>query len=94
MKLAASRFLDHETVYRKKQGFGAPMDQWFSEPTFGQHCLSVYEASEMAKSGLLDNDFVVGMLKDQMAGSGGHGFHLWTIFNAVFWQEEWLSGGA
>jgi asparagine synthase (glutamine-hydrolysing) len=93
LKLTASRFLDHETVYRKKQGFGAPMDQWFSEPRFGQHCLALYERSAMAKSGLLDNDFVVGMLKDQMAGAGGHGFHLWTIFNAVFWQEEWLEGG-
>jgi asparagine synthase (glutamine-hydrolysing) len=92
LKLAASHLLDHETVYRKKQGFGAPMDQWFAEPSFGQHCLAVYESSELAKSGLLDNEYVTGMLRAQMAGAGGHGFHLWTIFNAVFWQEAWFSG--
>lgn len=93
LKLAASRVLDDEVVYRKKQGFGAPMDQWFAEPVFGQHCLALYERSAMAKSGLLDNDFVTRMLRAQMAGGGGHGFHLWTIFNAVMWQEAWLGGG-
>ena len=88
LKTAASRFLDRETVYRKKQGFGAPMDQWFAEPGFGQHCLALYERSEMAKSGLLDNDFVTSMLRAQMAGGGGHGFHLLDDL-----QRRALAGG-
>ncbi|HMK96260.1 MAG TPA: asparagine synthase C-terminal domain-containing protein, partial [Acidimicrobiales bacterium] len=92
LKLAASRVLDHEIVYRKKQGFGAPMDQWFAEPSFGQHYLALYERSAMAKSGLLDNDYVTGLLRAQLSGTGGHGFQLWTIFNAVLWQEAWLGG--
>jgi asparagine synthase (glutamine-hydrolysing) len=92
LKQAASRLLDPEVVYRKKQGFGAPMDQWFAEPGFGQHCMALYKRSEMAKSGLLDNEYVTGTLEAQMAGGGGHGFHLWTIFNAVLWQEAWLGG--
>ena len=92
LKLAASRVLDHDVVYRKKQGFGAPMDQWFAEPGFGQHCMALYERSEMAKSGMLDDEYVTGMLQAQMAAGGGHGFHLWTIFNAVLWQEAWLGG--
>ncbi len=92
LKTAASRLLDQETVYRKKQGFGAPMDQWFAEPAFGQHCLAMYERSAIAKSGLLNNSYVTDMLRAQMAGSGGNGFYLWTIFNAVLWQEAWLGG--
>jgi len=93
LKLAASRLLDHETVYRKKQGFGAPMDQWFAEPGFGQHCLATYRRSGLSRSGLLDNEHVNAMLQAQMAGAGGHGFQLWTIFNAVFWHEAWFGEG-
>ena len=39
-----------------------------------------------------DNDFFVGMLKQQMNGAGGHSFHLWTVMNAVLWHESWIAG--
>jgi len=92
LKQAAEPFLEHDAIYRTKQGFGAPMDQWLGDETLGKHCLAAYERSAMATSGLLDNTFVTDMMRAQMAGGGGHGFHLWTIMNAVFWHEIWVEG--
>lgn len=94
LKKAAEPYVDHELLYRRKQGFGAPMDKWFRDERFGKHCLDVYRRSEIRKAGYFDNDFVERLLGDQMAGRTNYGFHLWTIMNAVFWHERWLSGQA
>jgi asparagine synthase (glutamine-hydrolysing) len=92
LKRAAEPFLDPETVYRKKQGFGAPMEEWWREGDFGRRALAAFERSQIRREGFLDNDYVIGLLKAQMNGSPGHSFHLWTVLNAVLWHEAWIAG--
>jgi asparagine synthase (glutamine-hydrolysing) len=94
LKRAAEPFLDSETVYRKKQGFGAPMEEWWREGDFGRRALAAFERSQIRREGLLDNDYVIGLLKAQMNGLPGHSFHLWTVLNAVLWHEAWIAGRA
>ena len=45
LKKAAEPYLDHDMIYRQKQGFGAPMDEWFREGDFGARCLAAFERS-------------------------------------------------
>lgn len=92
LKKAAEPYVDHDLLYRKKQGFGAPMDKWFRDEKFGNACLAAFQRSELRKLGYFDNGFVEKLLKDQMAGRTNYGFHLWTIMNVVFWHERWMKG--
>lgn len=92
LKKAAEPFVDHELLYRRKQGFGAPMEQWFKEKEFGRKSMAAFERSRIAKDGFLDNDYFMGVLKHQMGSGGGYGFHLWTVLNAVLWYERWIEG--
>ena len=92
LKKAAEPYLDHDLVYRKKQGFGAPMEEWFQEGDFGARCLAAFERSALAKEGFFDNAYFVDMLKGQMAGRGGYSFQLWTVLNAVLWHASWIEG--
>ena len=92
LKKAALPYLDEDLVYRKKQGFGAPMEEWFQEGDFGARCLAAFERSTLAKEGFFDNSYFVDMLKGQMAGRGGYSFQLWTVMNAVLWHESWIAG--
>jgi asparagine synthase (glutamine-hydrolysing) len=94
LKRAAERFLDHDLVYRKKQGFGAPMEEWWREGDFGRRALAAFERSQLRGEGLLDDEYVIGLLKAQMNGSSGHSFHLWTVLNAVLWHQTWIAGQA
>ncbi|MAF96899.1 MAG: asparagine synthase (glutamine-hydrolyzing) [Rhodospirillaceae bacterium] len=94
LKKVATRFLDEDTIYRKKQGFGAPMDRWFTEDSFGKQCRTAYERSPLRQEGFFDDDFVMGMLREQTSRGGGNGFHLWTILNAVLWHAHWVEGRA
>ncbi len=92
LKKAALPYLDEDLVYRKKQGFGAPMEEWFQEGEFGARCLAAFERSTLAKEGFFDNAYFVDLLKGQMAGRGGYSFQIWTVMNAVLWHESWING--
>jgi asparagine synthase (glutamine-hydrolysing) len=92
VKLVASRYVDNDLVYRRKQGFGAPMEEWFREGDFGARCLRAFERSAIRREGLLDNDYFTSLLKSQIEGRGGYSFQLWTVMNAVLWHASWVEG--
>lgn len=92
LKRVAEPYLDRDMIYRTKQGFGAPMEQWFQEGGFGRRCLAAFERSEIRKEGFLDNEYFTNMLRSQIEGGGGYSFHLWTVLNAVLWHESWIVG--
>jgi len=90
LKKLGERYVDHDLLYRRKQGFGAPMDKWFREPNFGRRCIAALEQSALYREGYLNRDFVMGLLRQQVEGRINYGFHLWTVMNAVFWHERWI----
>lgn len=91
VKKAAEPYVDHDLLYRRKQGFGAPMDKWFTEERFGKRCLDMFENSTIKKEGYFDNEYIGDLLKNQVDGKINYGFHLWTIMNAVMWHERWIA---
>jgi asparagine synthase (glutamine-hydrolysing) len=92
LKRAAEPYLPHDLIHRKKQGFGAPMEEWFQEGDFGPRCLAAFKRSRLAREGFFDNAYFTELLEGQMQGRGGYSFHLWTVLNAVLWHESWIEG--
>jgi len=92
LKKAAEPYLDHDMIYRRKQGFGAPMEDWFREGDFGPRCLAAFDRSAIAREGFFDNDYFRTMLQDQIAGRASASFQLWTVMNAVLWHASWVEG--
>jgi asparagine synthase (glutamine-hydrolysing) len=92
LKQAAEPYIDRDMISRRKQGFGAPMEEWFREGDFGRRSRMAFERSALAKEGFFDNEYFLRLLDAQMNGSGGHSFHLWTVLNAVLWHASWVEG--
>lgn len=92
LKKAAEPYLERDQVYRKKQGFGAPMEEWFREGDFGRMCLAAFERSDLVREGYLDAAYFKSLLAKQIHGGGGYSFHLWTVLNAVLWHASWIEG--
>ncbi|HWG03824.1 MAG TPA: asparagine synthase C-terminal domain-containing protein, partial [Beijerinckiaceae bacterium] len=90
LKKLAEPYVDHDLLYRRKQGFGAPMDKWFMEPNFGKRCIDALEKSALYREGYFDRDYIMGLVRGQVEGRVNWGFHLWTVMNAVFWHERWM----
>lgn len=93
LKKVAEPYLDNDMIYRRKQGFGAPIDKWFLEPDFGPRTLALWERSQIRKDGYLNNQYVTELLKGQISGKINYGFHNWTILNAILWHEHWIGDG-
>jgi asparagine synthase (glutamine-hydrolysing) len=92
LKRAAEPYLDRDMIYRRKQGFGAPLEEWFREGDFGRRSVAAFERSQLTKDGFFDRDYFLGLLRAQMEGSGGYSFQLWTVMNAVLWHASWIEG--
>jgi asparagine synthase (glutamine-hydrolysing) len=90
LKKVAEPYVDHDLLYRRKQGFGAPMDKWFMEPNFGKACLDAFDRSPIVTEGFIDRDYARGLLKAQIDGKMNWGFHMWTLMNVIFWHERWI----
>jgi asparagine synthase (glutamine-hydrolysing) len=92
LKKAVEPHIDHDMIYRRKQGFGAPMEEWFREGDFGRRSRAAFDRSALIREGFFDNDYFRRLLDAQMSGSGGYSFHLWTVLNAVLWHASWVEG--
>jgi asparagine synthase (glutamine-hydrolysing) len=92
LKHAAAPYLDDAIVNRRKQGFGAPMEEWFREGDFGSRCRAAFTRSTLTREGFFDARYFTDLLEGQMQGRGGYSFQLWTVMNAVLWYESWIDG--
>lgn len=90
LKKVAEPFLENDLLYRRKQGFGAPMESWFKNHDFSRRAHALLEKSDLVKEGFFDKAYLSGLLKQQGSSGGGYSFHLWTVFNAMLWYECWI----
>jgi asparagine synthase (glutamine-hydrolysing) len=92
VKKAAEPYLPHEIIYRKKQGFGAPVDRWLKEPGFAARARAALDRSRLVQEGLLDAGCLRSLIETETGPGSGHSFQLWTVLNALIWYESWIEG--
>jgi len=90
IKKIAESYLPKHLIYRKKQGFGAPMEAWFKNDKFIKLCHHAIMTSKLVNEGLFSREYLLKLLKHQSAFGGGYSFHLWTVMNVILWQQFWV----
>jgi asparagine synthase (glutamine-hydrolysing) len=92
LKRAVSRSLlpDH-IVYRKKQGFGAPVAEWF-QSELGRRAQEQINRSALRERGLLNYEEVDRMWEAHRSGPVNWAFHLWSLYNVSAWYDYWVAG--
>jgi asparagine synthase (glutamine-hydrolysing) len=93
LKKAVDGLLPHHIVYRKKQGFGAPVAEWF-KGDLGRRAQREIRESSLAERGLLDYDHIDSLWDAHRAGPVNWGFHLWNLYNVSAWHDYWIAGRA
>ena len=93
LKRAVSRdLLPEHIVYRKKQGFAAPVSEWF-KGEFGERAQRQIRESSLAEVGLLNYDRIDEMWDAHRSSSPiDWAFHLWNIYNVSAWHDYWVAG--
>jgi asparagine synthase (glutamine-hydrolysing) len=93
LKKAVDGILPSEIVYRRKQGFGAPVAEWF-KGDLGRRAQREIRQSSLAERGLLDYDELDRMWEAHRTGPVNWAFHLWNIYNVSVWHDYWVAGRA
>jgi asparagine synthase (glutamine-hydrolysing) len=90
LKEAVSGILPAETVRRPKQGFGAPVSEWFRGP-LGERAQRVIKESSLAERSLLDYEELDRIWASHRAGAN-RGMELWNVLNVSAWHDAWIAG--
>ncbi len=93
LKRAVARdLLPEHIVYRKKQGFAAPVSEWF-KGELGRRAQRQIRESSLAERGLLNYDRIDEMWDAHRSSSPiDWAFHLWNIYNVSAWHDYWVAG--
>ena len=75
--------LPNNIWFRRKQGFGVPIHQWFREE-LGIHLMEL--------TGQMDTPFKTSFIKDMLCihqtGKRDHGYRLWNIYVYLLWKKQ------
>jgi asparagine synthase (glutamine-hydrolysing) len=91
LKRAVDGVIPHEIAYRPKQGFGAPVSEWF-RGELGKRAREAIRRSSLAERGLLDYDRIDELWNAHRSGRTDWSFQLWNIYNVSAWYDYWVAG--
>jgi asparagine synthase (glutamine-hydrolysing) len=91
LKKAVSGSLPPEIIDRPKQGFSAPVSEWFREE-LGERAQREIRSSSLAERGLLNYEAIDDLWRAHRAGRGDWAFQLWNIYNVSAWHDYWIAG--
>lgn len=81
--------LPHDIIYRKKQGFAAPVAEWIRGPWYN-YTMSTILQSPLTTSGIFNDAYFRVMLNDHKQHRGKNGKALYTALNAALWHKVWM----
>lgn len=91
LKQAVKGIVPDDIIDRRKQGFAAPIDEWFRNEWFSFVRTKLLE-SRLVKEQLLRKDFVEALVKQHKSRKRKTGHHLFILLNLVLWHELWIEG--
>jgi asparagine synthase (glutamine-hydrolysing) len=90
-KAVAGTLLPKLSVYRRKQGFDAPVAEWF-RGDLGYATQRQIRNSGLAERGLIDYEAVDGLWAAHRRGPVNWSAHLWLLYNVSAWYDRWIAG--
>ncbi|MBA3807109.1 MAG: asparagine synthase (glutamine-hydrolyzing) [Solirubrobacterales bacterium] len=91
LKRTVDGLLPSEIVHRQKQGFGAPVAEWF-RGELGVRAQREIRESTLAERGLLDYARIDELWGAHRSGKGDWSFQLWNLYNVSAWHDHWVAG--
>jgi asparagine synthase (glutamine-hydrolysing) len=90
LKRAVSDLLPEDLVWRPKQGFRIPVEEWFRGP-LGAQLEERLSSSALGELGYLDSGAVRDTLDLHRSGRADRSFQLWNILNLAEWVDHWIA---
>jgi asparagine synthase (glutamine-hydrolysing) len=92
LKQAAESWLPHEIVHRPKASFSAPLRAWVRND-LRDVIQDVLVGGELAGSGMIRRDALLGLIADDQAGREDRSKQLWQLLTLELWHRHARSLG-
>lgn len=89
LKKSFEDYLPDEILYRKKMGFGVPIDEWFKRELKEMAYDTLLSTQAIAR-GLFEPAYVKLMLDEHCAGVRLHHTRLWGLLMLELWYRMWI----
>ena len=89
LKKVASRWLPHEVIHRKKEGFPIPFSVWFRSD-LRPFVRDLLAPAALRRRGLFDPAYVQKLLEEHDSGRADHGHLLWGLLSVELWHRAFL----
>lgn len=93
LKQAFDGILPKEILYRRKMGFGLPIDHWF-RGELSDYIRDKLLSRRSIERGYFNSRFVERIIDEHMAGSHQHQYLLWNLLMLELWHETFIDAGA
>ena len=84
LKKCAASLLPKDIIYRRKQGFGAPVNEWLSTNRLGNF------VKKKLTDFCNDTDFFDQRPIQKMLTEKEHDWSIWFLLNFAMWYEKWF----
>ncbi len=92
-KAAMAPYLPPEILYRKKMGFGCPIDQWLRQE-LRDMAYDTLLGTEARNRGVFRTDYVRRLLDEHCTYRRNHHTRLWALLMLELWFRMWIDGAA
>jgi len=87
LKKVAERYLPHDVIHRRKQGFTLPLSEWIAGPLRDEVTRGLREG--LAPRGLLRADYLDALLDRQLSGRRNETGRIWSLLILEKWFERY-----
>jgi asparagine synthase (glutamine-hydrolysing) len=88
LKKAVEGILPNDIIYRKKQGFAAPVDTWFSTH-WKKYTYDTLNNSGLIRDNILNVDYINKLLKIHSNGKNS-GQEIYSLLNLSLWYDRFI----
>ncbi len=89
LKRAVEGLIPDEIIYRRKQGFAAPMNEWMKEELH-DWLRSEIMGSRLVTEKFLEASHIEKLLSIHKSGRVDFGQLLWNLLNLTLWYKRWI----
>lgn len=84
LKKLAGKYIDPDIIYRKKSGFGVPLDKWIRS-----ELKDLFDEYLFIDHGYFNKVYIMKIYKEHIAQEANHQFKLLRIFSFNYWYKKY-----
>lgn len=91
LKKAAQGIIPEEIIWRKKQGFAAPMSEWLKpESAVSKELINVIYNSKIKERSIFNYKFIDQLIHSHQRQGVEHNFRIWNLIALSLWYDYWF----